>query len=105
MTSPPADTASAAPGSRGALLNVRTTVARPNVSPASHHLVIGSRMSRTLSPQVSRYSPRLRSPSQETRLCPRGFPAAPSRPARALTPLLGYPKVSQPAGRATTEDG
>ena len=45
-TSPSADTASAAPGSRGALLNVRTTVARPNVSPASHHLTIGSRMSR-----------------------------------------------------------
>src|SRR5262249_12573000 len=38
----------AAPGSRGALLNVRTTVAKPNVSPASHHLTIWSRMSRTL---------------------------------------------------------
>ncbi len=36
-TSPPAETAIAAPGSRGALLNVRTTVASPNVSPADHH--------------------------------------------------------------------
>ena len=36
----------AAPGSRGALRKVRTTVARPNTSPVSHHFVIGSRMSR-----------------------------------------------------------
>src|SRR5262247_3560987 len=47
MTSPPADTARAAPGSLGALWNVRTTVARPNVSPASHHFWICPRMSRT----------------------------------------------------------
>src|SRR5271170_2627008 len=40
------DTASAAPGSRGALRYVRTTVARPKVSPASHHFVILLRMSR-----------------------------------------------------------
>src|ERR1700752_4260713 len=46
-TSPSGSTASAAPGSRGALRNVRTTVASPNVSPSSHHLVIVSRMSRT----------------------------------------------------------
>src|ERR1700721_2573659 len=44
---PAADTASAAPGSRGALRYVRTTVARPKLSPASHHLVILLRMSRT----------------------------------------------------------
>src|ERR1700749_561311 len=43
-----ADTAIAAPGSRGALRYVRTTVARPKGSPAAHHLVIGLRMSRTL---------------------------------------------------------
>src|ERR1700761_9484038 len=42
-----ADTAIAAPGSRGALRYVRTTVARPKASPASHHLVILPRMSRT----------------------------------------------------------
>src|SRR5215468_11223657 len=47
MTSPPAETARAAPGSLGALWNVRTTVARPNVSPASHHFWICPRMSRT----------------------------------------------------------
>src|ERR1700729_595119 len=46
-TSPAGETAMAAPGSRGALLNVLTTVARPNVSPASHHFEIKSRMSRT----------------------------------------------------------
>src|SRR5260370_4499247 len=46
-TSPSGATAIAAPGSLGALLNVRTTVARPNVSPSSHDLEIGSRMSRT----------------------------------------------------------
>src|SRR5215469_13436175 len=46
-TSPSGSTASAAPGSRGALRNVRTTVARPKVSPSSHHLVIVSKMSRT----------------------------------------------------------
>src|ERR1700709_2571897 len=46
VTSPSTDTAIAAPGSRGALRNVRTTVARPNTSPVSHHFVIGSRMSR-----------------------------------------------------------
>src|SRR6185312_1849727 len=47
ITSPPSPTASAAPGSRGALRNVLTTVARPNVSSAAHHLVIVFRMSRT----------------------------------------------------------
>src|ERR1700692_4718937 len=51
MTSPPGATARAAPGSRGALRNVFTTVASPNVSPASHHLVIVSRMSRTAPPR------------------------------------------------------
>ena len=45
------DTASAAPGSRGALRYVRTTVARPKVSPASHHFVTLLRMSRTVSPR------------------------------------------------------
>src|SRR5260370_15651651 len=53
-TSPSAATAIAAPGSLGALLNVRTTVARPNVSPASHHLEIGSRMSRTFVTSAAR---------------------------------------------------
>src|ERR1700722_7114321 len=58
ITSPPpspADTAtaSAAPGSRGALRNVLTTVARPNVSSAAHHLVIVFRMSRTAHLEVS----------------------------------------------------
>src|SRR6185437_1783355 len=47
-TSPSEETARAAPGSLGALLNVWTTVASPNVSPASHHLPIWSRMSRTI---------------------------------------------------------
>ena len=42
-----AATAIAAPGSRGALLNVWTTVARPNASFESHPWVMGSRMSRT----------------------------------------------------------
>ncbi len=37
----------AAPGSRGALLNVLTTVARPKDSSAAHHFDIMSRMSRT----------------------------------------------------------
>src|SRR5713226_3799495 len=46
-TSPAGDTAIAAPGSRGALLNVATTVASPKVCPAAHHLTIWSRMSRT----------------------------------------------------------
>ncbi len=60
-TSPSAATAIAAPGSLGALLNVRTTVARPNVSPASHHLEIGSRMSRTIVTSAARgMTPRLR---------------------------------------------
>src|SRR5690348_2416457 len=51
MTSPPSSTASAAPGSRGALRNVLTTVASPNVSSAAHHLVIVFRMSRTAPPR------------------------------------------------------
>src|SRR6266566_1369662 len=51
-TSPAADTASAAPGSRGALLNVRTTVARPKVSPACHHAPMSVKMSRTPSDYV-----------------------------------------------------
>src|ERR1700722_497098 len=51
MTSPSAETASAAPGSRGALRYVFVTVARPNVCPVSHHGVIFSRMSRTTSPR------------------------------------------------------
>jgi hypothetical protein len=53
-TSPSAATAIAAPGSLGALLNVRTTVARPNASPVSHHLEIGSRMSRTIVTSAAR---------------------------------------------------
>src|ERR1700761_6331508 len=51
MTSPPSSTASAAPGSRGALRNVLTTVARLKVSSSAHHLVIVSRMSRTVPPR------------------------------------------------------
>src|SRR5689334_231997 len=49
-TSPPADTAMAAPGGRGALRNVSTTVASPNVSPASYQRRIAARMSRMSAP-------------------------------------------------------
>src|SRR5580700_947764 len=51
ITTPPDSTASAAPGSRGALRNVATTVARANVSSPSHHVTIVSRMSRTAPPR------------------------------------------------------
>src|SRR5579862_9563606 len=68
MTSPSADTASAAPGSRGALRYVRTTVARPTVSPASHHFVTLLRMSRMPPPSLLALSP-------EPDAAPRVFPA------------------------------
>src|SRR6516225_494376 len=74
-TSPSGETASAAPGSRGALRKVRTTVARPNVSPASHHLVTLFRMSRTASPRrTASFRPRtflLGEPAVPLRLFPR----------------------------------
>src|SRR5580704_16789871 len=74
MTSPSGETASAAPGSRGALRYVRTTVARPNVSPAAHHLVTLFRMSRTASPR----------PYRPSRSCPRN-----SKSYRDYSPLSG----------------
>src|SRR5262249_1214604 len=88
-TSPPAATAIAAPGSRGGLLNVRTTVARPNVPPASHHLETGSRMSRTIVPSAARDmtsgyvpGPPGRDPTSRRR------PSRPQEPGRSLTSLI-----------------
>src|SRR5262252_7295706 len=82
-TSPLVETASAAPGSLGALLNVLTTVAKPNSSPASHHLTIWSRMSRTaghpLSARNSAYVGPERSsePRQPAELPASGAPGQP----------------------------
>src|SRR5262249_10573234 len=97
MTSPPADTASAAPGSRGALENVRTTVARPNVSPASHHFSIWPRMSRTPHPSTKR------SPARPNRLRPANMPGTPAhlqyvapRPAHRPRPR---DEVARPGGQ------
>src|SRR5581483_3430124 len=67
------DTASAAPGSRGALRYVRTTVARPKLSPASHHLVIRFRMSRTSSHLCCRR------PLAATSRCAEHIPSLPCR--------------------------
>src|SRR5580658_7092069 len=95
MTSPSADTASAAPGSRGALRYVRTTVARPTVSPASHHFVTLLRMSRMLPPSLLALPP-------EPDAAPRVFPA-PRRSSRQRRGALGggWGKGASAAG----EDG
>src|SRR5580704_7121356 len=60
----------AAPGSRGALLNVWTTVASPNVSLAAHHLVMGSRMSRTAGHLGDKSGAGLHRSIRLTLLCP-----------------------------------
>src|SRR5215469_881453 len=95
MTSPPADTARAAPGSLGALWNVRTTVARPNVSPASHHFSICPRMSRTG-----------RIPSRNTHFAGHNMlrPAGMPRKSRHLLPQYVSPGRVTAPGRRSFDD-